>query len=564
MLLRPVALLALILATATPTLAQDYESQAEARMKLSFDMDEVDGMLERRKAMRPSPPTARPAPRAPLPLEPNSTVEAVTVFRDRAVVERTRSIRLDPGQHTVTFEGLPPAMLDASLNAAADGATLLGVEVVSGSGKVDEQREAEIEKELRVHIAALGEVRDRLEALLAQRTALRRAVLAQGQNGPPPVREIEALLQYVDQSEARLAKSLREQEERAKELDERIRPLLVKLNNPIATGKSVRVEVRVAKAASIDLDLRYAVVGAGWTPAYDLRYDPDKDQVSIGHIGVIQQSTGERWEDAAIALSTASPDVAGSLPILPTWRLGEGQVGSGLIAGLGGDTAAAAATTGDSGLISEDLDAEVTNAGTVVFRLPGKRTIIGDGSAQRLPLGVQRYGVETALIAAPRAVDRVFREGTVRLGGSVPILAGTASTYVDGQLVGTGPLRRALPGESLQLSLGTDDRVRVSRQIVERRRDLSGRKHRYTFRFELEVVNPTERARKVELRDVVPISENTDVDVRMLEGDPPAEPDGGDLRWTLSVPAGGRRSVGFGFTVVAPADLRLPELDRML
>ena len=562
---RMLALATLLSLHALPAHAQDYEAMAEERMKLSFDMDEVEGELDKRAARRPAPANQLVvAPKAPLPLEPNSEVAAVTVFRDRALVTRTRAEKLQPGVHTITFEGLPPAMLDTTLVAGASGATLLGVEVTSGQGEVDQARQDEIEKELRTHLDALGEVRDRIEALLAQRTALRRAVLAQGQEGPPPVREIEAMLTFVDQSEQRLSRQLREQEDKAKELDEVIRPLLVKLDNPIATGKSVQVSVKVAKAGEVSLDLRYAVIGAGWTPSYDLRYDPDTDQLTIGYIGVVAQGTGEVWKDAPISLSTAAPDVGGALPELSPWRLGDGWVGGGLTAGVGAQGTSTGVPTQKSDLISEDLDAEVAGSGTVVFRLPGERTVVGDGSAQRLPLGVQRYSVSTALAAAPRAVDRVFREGTVRLGGSVPLLAGTANTYVGGQLVATGPMKRALPGEPLQLSLGTDDRVRVSRRIVERRRDLSGRKHRYTFRFELEVANPTDKARTVDLRDLAPISEDADIDVRMLEGTTPHTVEQGELCWTLEVPAGQRAAVTFGFTVIAPANRAIPELDALL
>jgi len=563
---RIATLCTLALSIPVPGFAQDYESMAEERMQLSFDIEAVEGELDRR-AKRPAPRvdnTRVAAPKAPLPLEPNSQVASVTVFRDRALITRTRGASLKPGVHTLTFQGLPPAMLDDSLVATARGATLLGVEVTSGQGEVDQARQDEIEEELRTHLDALGAVRDRIEALLAQRTALRRAVLAQGQEGPPPVREIQALLTFVDESEQRLARALREQEDEAKELDEIISPLLVKLNNPNATGKSVQVQVRVAQDAQVELDLRYAVIGAGWTPSYDLRYDPDSDELTIGYVGVVAQGTGEVWADAPISLSTASPDLAGALPDLDPWRLGEGWVGPGLSQQVGALGPSTERPGAGSSLISEDLDAVVADSGTVVFRLPGERTVVGDGSAQRLPLGVQRYAVEPTLIAAPRAVDRVFREGQLQLAGSVPILPGPAHTYVGGQLVGTGPVARTLPGERLKLSLGTDDRVRVTRRITERHRDISGRKHRYSFRFELEVTNPAERARTITLRDLVPISEDADIDVRMLEGTPPETRDDGELCWTVQVPPGQSRTVTFGFTVVAPSDRTLSDLEAML
>lgn len=558
-------LLALALLTAAPAVATDYATEAESRMKLSFDMDEVEVMLD-----APAPAKARravsmQAPRAVLPLEPNSTAEAVTVFRDRALVTRSRSVQVKAGETAIAFEGLPPAMLDGSIVATAEGGTLVGVEVESGTGEVDEDRQKALKEELREHAEALGEVRDRIEALLARRATLRNAALSRSQEGAPPVREIQALLDFVSSAEQEIAKDLRAQQERAKELDEVVSPLLTKLRNPMAAGKTVRVDVGMAKAGSVRVTLRYAVTGAGWTPAYDLRFDPGKDELGLSYLGVVQQSTGEDWTDVSVALSTATPEVGGTLPALSPWRLGDRRVAGALLQRQGLVVAGGGTPAVASDLLAEDMTADIEGTGALVFELPGRKTVVGDGSAQRLPLGVQQYKVATQLTAAPRAVARVFREGEVRLGGAVPLLPGPASTYVGGDFVGTGPIAGTLPGERLKLALGTDDRIRVSRRIVERRRDVSGRKHKYTFRFALDVANPTDRARTVTLRELVPISEDADVDVRMLEGTAPTETIGdGQLCWTLRVPPGDVRTVEVGFTVVAPSDRAFPELDAML
>ena len=568
-MLRPIALAAALALSlvAVPALAggqeMDFEAAAEAYMDLSFDRKAVDGMLNKRRAARPMNAVSTAAPQAALPLEPNSAVAQVTVFRDRAMVTRTRSVTLPAGTHAVTFEGLPPAMIDTSLVASVQGGSLLGVEVVSGTGDVDEEREEALESELQGHLDALGEIQDHIESLLAQRTALRRAVLSQGQDGPPAVREIESLLTYVAQAEERLAKALRTEREKAEELDETIRPLLVKLNDPVATGKTARFDVSVPQGREVTLELRYAVVGARWSPSYDLRYDSARDELVVGFVGVVEQGTGERWEDAPIALSTATPSVGGALPELSPWRVGYDYLDPGLFR-LDETEEAVGSPNAETDLIDDGVEAQVSDTGTVVFRIPGSKTIVGDGSKQRLPLGEQRYRVATSLTAAPRAVDRVFREGTVRLGGSVPILAGSTNTYVDGQLVGTGAVQRTLPGESLNLALGTEDALRVARRVVERERDVSGRKHRYRMRFELEVTNPTDAARVVTLRDLAPISEDADIDVRMLDGTTPDDSEDGLLSWTVSVPPGEGRSVSFGFTVVSPDDRRLPSLDALL
>jgi uncharacterized protein (TIGR02231 family) len=538
------------------------QEEAKRRMNLSFDAAEVEGMLEQPAPAAPARLSVAPIPRAALPLEPNSAVAQVVVFSDRALVTRTRSIELKPGVHSLSFDGLPPAIQEGSLHATATGATLLGVEVVSGKGEVDELRKKAIKEELRKHLETLGAVQDRIESLLAQRAALRRSAQAQGQNGPLPVRDLEALLAFVATQETKIAADLRVQEDKARDLDEVVRPLLVKLRDPVATGKTVRVDVQVDKPGTTRIDLRYGVNGAGWTPAYDVRFDPARGQVDLAFFGVVRQDTGDIWKDAPVTLSTARPEQGGSLPMMPPWNLGYGAIDVGLLAGrgtVGGERASSA----PSDLLAEKLDADVEGTGAVLFRLPGPRTVVGDGSAQRLPLGVQTYRVRTTILAAPRVADNTVREGELTLGGRVPLLPGPAATYVGGDFVGAGSLPASQPGASLRLALGAADGVGVERRIVRNRRDLSGRRARYDFGFAVDVTNHGKTPIRVQLRDQVPVSTDADVQVRLDEGTPAPDP-AGLVTWTVELQPGETKTVTFGFQVSAPADRSIPELDALL
>ena len=53
----------------------------------------------------------------------NSRISAVTVYRDRAVITRTASAQLAAGEQVLSFENLPAALVDQSLQAAKDQGT---------------------------------------------------------------------------------------------------------------------------------------------------------------------------------------------------------------------------------------------------------------------------------------------------------------------------------------------------------------------------------------------------------------------------------------------------------
>ena len=290
---------------------------------------------------------------------------------------------------------------------------VVGVELGSTTATVDE--DARFEKlrtealELTRH---LGEVRDRLESLLGQRAYLRFTLLAQrGEGAPQPVLGVvRTTFTYVGEAEAALAKELREQEDRARELSEALQPLLVKMRNPTATGRTVRVDVEVQQEATIGL--RYHVDGAGWSPAYNARLVGD-DRIELAYFGVVRQHTGEDWTDASVSLSTADTQGSSVLPELEPWYLGRDD---GLSLDTGVIVAPLASDAGPTGggLIASNLTATVEGTGAVVFSLPDRRTVPGDGASQRLPLGTQTFAAALDYTTVPKLVQEVHRRASLR------------------------------------------------------------------------------------------------------------------------------------------------------
>lgn len=557
---------------------EDLQQAAEARMGLSFELDQVEGKLDRAKRQSaPSPAAAPPraydeygqvvdvppvVPVVRLPLEPNSTLRSVTVHRDRALVTRFREMDLGSGAHTVTFEGLPLGILDEGLMASVESgnARIVAVENVSGAGEVrDDARIEQVRTDAETLVDKLGDVRDRIESLLAERQYLRTALVPDGATTIQTVAQVRSGLTFVSESERQIAHDLREQEDEAKELAEKLEPLLTKLDDPLATGQPVRVDVEVDKAGPVRVGLRYAVLGAGWSPSYSARLDPATGEVELEIYGVVAQSTSEDWTDADIALSTADPTGRGNVPDLVPWTLGRsGGVGvyGALDLGTGATTGAPpAAATG--GVVDSQLEARVEGRGAVVFGIEGKRTIRGDGSPQRLPVGVQKLAGAVTLATIPKVAPEVQRRATVRYDGALPLLPGPASSFVGRDYVGSGDIRAVVPGETLELAFGTDDRFRVTRQLVSRNQERVGRKSsRYTFRFRTTIANHGDEPAVVALADQLPLSEDTRIEVKVLDlAGGTTRPEDGTVAWSLTVPAHGEAHVELAFSVTVPDEL---------
>jgi uncharacterized protein (TIGR02231 family) len=571
--------------------AQELQEQAERLMNLDFSLDEIKAKVAK-PARASAPPAADPAsgyyddpyggvpPRydpepvpARLPLEPNSTLRSVTVFRDRALVTRFREVDLPKGVHSVQFEGLPWTLTEAGLTAGieAGGARIVGVEVVSSSREVHEDDVAleEVRKEAEAKVDALGLVRDRIEALLAERQYLRTALVPPAATAGQSVGQVEAGLRFVSTTESRISRELRQQQDDAEELAEDLHPLLVKMEDPLASGQPVQVDVEVDAPGKVRLVLEYAVPGAGWSPAYNARLDPKTGVVDLDVYGVVQQRTAEDWTDAEILLSTANPAAPGTAEQLVPWALGRsGSAGAyHLESGTGATTGAPPAPSG-GGVVGGEMTADVQRGGVVVLAIPGRRTIRGDGSPQRLPVGTQRLSATSSLLTVPKLEPAVSRQTRVKYDGKLPLLAGEVSTFVGRDFVGSRFLDTVIPGEALELAFGTDDRFRVTRELVERQSERVGRKStRYTFRFKTTVLNHGDAAQAVSLVDQVPLAQDAgiEVDVTELTGGA-RDPVDGKVSWTLQVPAHGEVVVELAFSVVIPDELSYVanELNLML
>lgn len=84
-------------------------------------------------------------------------------------------------------------------------------------------------------------------------------------------------------------------------------------------GYEVVVEVK----GSGRLELVYVAANAHWFPSYDVRFDPEKQQVSLALGALVSQQTGEDWNDAKLTLSTAIPATVASVPQLSVWKIGD-------------------------------------------------------------------------------------------------------------------------------------------------------------------------------------------------------------------------------------------------
>ena len=199
---------------------------------------------------------------APVP----STISAVTVYTDRAVVTRTATVELAGGTTELVFTNLPQALNERSLQVSGRGtAQALILDVSAKQTFVDFTPNARV-KELEDQLKGLGkQVRgldDRGNLLNAQSATLDRMEAAlfapPTKDVPrPDLNQFTSSLNFLTEQKARLVTERAALDESREELQNKINTVQQQLNELRGSGgrafKTVTVRVSAPQAGNLDV-----------------------------------------------------------------------------------------------------------------------------------------------------------------------------------------------------------------------------------------------------------------------------------------------------------------------
>lgn len=159
------------------------------------------------------------------------------------------------------------------------------------------------------------------------------------------------------------------------------------------------------------------------------------------------------------------------------------------------------------------------------FTAPRRESVDGAGRARTVSLARYALKAEVTRTAAPRADPSAYLTAKVQNDTGVPLLPGLARVSVGDEFVGRAPLAATPPGGELTLAFGADARVEVERKVLERRHETAGivsKDDVIRYRVRTTVKNRYAAATTVRLLDLVPVSRDEAIVVKVLDGTTPA------------------------------------------
>ena len=559
-----------------------------------------------------------PGSAAPAPLEAPGRVVAVTVFRDRAQVEREVELDLPAGLSRVSFVGLSAGLERDSLRVSVTGPPVVlgAVEVLERGAAPEESQEVQALRARLARLQAEVATLDARDRTSGEQQRFLGAVAERAVAEPRPQRpaldvaSIDAFYRLMgarleELSQGTLARA--ERRTALKRESELAEGRLASLERDSSTRQlSVAVEVEAEAPGARTLRLEYIVFEASWQPTYRATFEAASGEVTLISEGVVSQRTGEDWVDVSLRLSTATParglapaqlaglwirrprPAPGIEEITVTARRRESSSQHRAAERAVYDTApvevvedSVPALQFDAATESERRETEVgrpANAAvarntdversehSVSFRVPGRSSVPADGRAHRVPLRRARLRAELEHRVVPAASESAYVVAHA-LAPDYPLLAGPLRAYATGAYLGSLPLPETAPGAKLDVPFGVDDRVRVRRTrapVLEGSSGLLGRQRQVEYRFVTRIENGSAETRTIVVEDRLPVSEDERVGVEIGGATSPGwrtlEARPGILEWPIELEPGGTREIVFGYRIRFPEGLALPRL----
>ncbi|MBM4321816.1 MAG: mucoidy inhibitor MuiA family protein, partial [Deltaproteobacteria bacterium] len=469
-------------------------------------------------------------------------IRKVVVYADRAEVTRRGPALCAEGKAELAFPGLPTAVDVRTLRSEATGrARAIGTthRIVPLEQNRD-ARAAELEKER----LALLDRRQQLtgaQQVLGERIA---DVAAYGsyfgtlageeaRSERPDTARWERALEMMSREqldgasrELELTRQLRAVDRQLELLERRIERLAPQR---VAEALLVSVAVDCQGEQQPTVSLSYVVPGATWRPEYDLRFTasdrakvgPGKAELTVA--ALVQQASGEDWEDVQLVLSTSRPKLGAEAPYPAPLFVHGSPAGKKKVLVDTLERREKLAGPAQASTAEPLAQAALEDRGqSFALVLPHRTTIRADGRPYWMPVDVRSTDAKAQLVTIPRLKPYVFQMARLHNPAPYPLLAGRIHSYRAGSYVGDTTLEYKGPGEPLEVSLGIDEELHVERKDVEKKErgpGLLGSTRHLERAHRIRLTSGAKVPLAVEVRESIPVSKTAEVKIELVGGE---------------------------------------------
>ncbi len=478
------------------------------------------------------------------PKSVKSEIKEVSVFLSGAQVTRAGNTNINAGTSELIFENLPSNINEQSIQVTGKG----DFTILSVNYQLNYLKEAKLVKNIQSLKDSLDFLNDQLiyekdmqvvyqeeEAMIKSNKAIG------GQNVGVKIIDLKEGADYFRTRLTDIKTKWQAHQKKIVKLNKEITLIKNQLNvlNSRENKPSGEIIVTVtSKTPTLAaLTLSYFVQDAGWVPLYDLRAKDSNSPVDLAYKANIWQLTGEDWEKVSLSLNTGNPTLSGSKPNLAAWYLyiyypQKKRGKRNETAGFASQSIVMAkeeSKKSDKAQLEEDMVSDaLTSANyttvaegqtSVEFKIEVPYNVPSDGKHHMVE--VQKYTIPATYeyYCAPKLDKDAFLIAHVTGWESYNLLSGEMNLFFEGTYVGKSYLDVASTNDTLDISLGRDKNIVVSRTKLKdfSKKSFVGSTKKETRGFEIEVRNKKKQQVQISIHDQFPLSTNKEIEVEHIE-----------------------------------------------
>lgn len=553
-----------------------------------------------------------------------SKITHVTVYPRWAYITRTSTVQVTPGSSVWVIRNLPSWVDEESVRVqllTKSKCTLNGATVKTVFLK--QVKDEEIQKKQK----ELQDFKDQLEDINAERNSFEKSqhylnnlvqwgkdkVGEDFKGRKIEIHEYEDFKNFIEKSQLTLTKRFLNNQRIIRDGQPKLNALENEMNllksQASLEQKEIHIEVSASEPAEITLKAQYLISGASWYPIYSAWAKGSESTVTIQCEAIVQQSTGENWENVQFTLSTIRPDMVVVKPELKPWYVNakhlnekfEGmeqlnlkiapQITSNLRSFDNDNTGnfnnlqmkQKAYSKGNR--LSEEalqyMDENASNFNEVLRQIEERGTSLElqvQGNYSLLPNGrpikmeVSRSELKIALhySAAPSLSKNTYVSGEIQNSSPTPFLPGAVRVYREGSFIGKSKFNFVAEGEFAEIYMGLEDRIKVTKTLDVKNSATTYFKNKKVLKlgYQIDVQNFLDRAIQIEIQDQIPVSQDQETKVKTLMLEPkPKSQDKGITIWDVSLQPQEKKSLNFEFQLEYPEGMKLingMELEKQL
>ncbi|MGB0525535.1 MAG: DUF4139 domain-containing protein [Flammeovirgaceae bacterium] len=504
----------------------------------------------------------------------HSTIHEVMVYRQSAALTRQAQFTTTQGTQKVILTGISVFAVPSSftvhlksssgkLLSATYKKTFLLQEVDPKQKALKDQLQSQI-NQINHQLAAIHDQQTILKGM--EKILDKNIDLGRSSSGFTPAQVIELSNNYQEkylQIKTEL-RTLAQQATTLKNDKNRITKQVkeIKTQDTTIPTSNMEIELYSTSREKVTITCKYVVKNAGWKPSYELRAKSIANDVQLTYKAHVFQNTAQNWDGVKMTISTGSPSIDNSRPILNPLIAQISQYRANNQSykvesyNLNLRTTNLAYASSSNAKVSSNIPTHsIASQLNIEYPIANKQTVNSDNQAHIMTLKNYQLPTEYIYHAVPKLNKGAFLLAKISGWHKHHLDYGTAAVFFENAYVGQSSIHPDIASDTLLVSMGRDANILVNRTLVETSSTSKfiGSTKKETLSYEISITNNKSVPIAIEVLDQIPISNNKLIEISLdQKGSASYLEAFGRLLWNLKIKPGKTKTEKFTYTVKSP------------